>query len=95
MSNVAFQFEVEIIINNVELIFNVREFNIFKGLKNTLNIFSRFSMINNISQNISFFEKRIDNNVNKKFKTMNKHFFLFIKFILEFNKTFIIFREFE
>ena len=48
-SNIAFQLEIEIIINNIELIFNVREFDIFKDLKNTLSISSRFSTINNIS----------------------------------------------
>ena len=95
MSNIASQFEVEIIINNVELIFNIRELDIFEGSKNMLNIFLKFSTINNISQNISFFEKRIDNNVDKRFKTINKYFFSFVEFILELNKTCIIFQKFE
>ena len=47
-SNIASQLEVEIIINNVELIFNVNKLNIFKGSKNMLSIFLKFSMINNI-----------------------------------------------
>ena len=94
-SNVAPQFEIEIIINNVELISDVHEFDILENSKNTLNIFSRFSTINNISKNISFFKKRVDNNVDKRFEIMNKHFFSFVKFVFELNKTFIIFRKFK
>ena len=47
-SNIASQFEIEIIINNVELIFDVRELNILKNSKDTLNIFLKLSTINNI-----------------------------------------------
>ena len=46
--NVTFKLEIEIIINNVKLIFNVYEFNIFKDSKNMLSIFLRLLTIINI-----------------------------------------------
>ena len=93
-SNISFKFDIQFVINNINLIIDVNEFNVFDFSKNTLNIFSRFSIILDIAKNITFSKKRINNDVEKRLETFYKHSFSFVKFISEFDKTFIIFKEF-
>ena len=94
MLNVLFKLDIQFVINNIDLIIDVNEFDVFDFLKNALNVFLRFSMIFDIAKNIMFSKKRINNDVKRKFKMFYKYSFLFVKLIFEFDKTLIIFKIF-
>ena len=69
--NVSLKFQIDIVINNVELIFNYRQIYIFYRSKNFLNIFSRFSTRNCVTHCVSFIKNDVDYYYNRFFKFDN------------------------
>ena len=69
--NILSKFQIDIVINNIELIFDCRQICIFYRSKNLLNIFSRFSMRNCVIYCVSFTKNDVYNYRNRFFEFNN------------------------
>ena len=90
-SNVPSKLGIQSVIDDVDLIADVSELDVFGSSEDALNVFSRFPMIPGIAENITFSKKRVDSDAERRLETFYKHSFPLVKLVSELDKTLIIF----